>query len=120
MDREPMDRKLDEWLDRALGAYGRTEPRPGLEDRVVEQLRGRLQRPHWWTGWRQPVWLSACAVTVAVLLVVFLLRPARPPAPEVKKSSDQELLLGVDRLLNQEVPSALAPALVLTKEMVRK
>ncbi|MBZ5495270.1 MAG: hypothetical protein LAP85_02620 [Acidobacteriia bacterium] len=120
MDRKPLNENLDEWLDRALADYGRAEPRAGIETRAVENLRGRLQRRPWRARWQLPVWLSAAAVTIVVFIVMLFVKPEKPPAPDPAKGNDQELLLGVDRLLNKEVPSALEPALVLTKEMVKK
>jgi hypothetical protein len=39
---------------------------------------------------------------------------------DFSQGNDHELLLGIDRLLDKEVPSALEPALVLTKEIVKK
>ena len=120
MDRESTDQELDVWLDEALAEYGRAEPGPGIEARAVEGLRARLQRRPWWARWQRPVWVSAAAVTIVVLMVVLMIRPEKPPAPDPVKANDRELLLGVDRLLNKEVPSALEPALVITKEMVKK
>jgi len=55
------------------------------------------------------------------LVAVMLFKtPDKPPAPGPATASDQELLLGVDRLLQKRVPAALEPALVLTREMVKK
>lgn len=120
MDPRPLNNKLDEWLDQALSEYGRAEPRPGIEARAVENLRGRLQRRPWWDRWQRPVWLSAVAVTIVVFIVVLFVKREQPYPPDLIRGNDQELLLGVDRLLNKEVPSALEPALVLTKEIVKK
>ena len=120
MDHKQSDKKLNDWLDQALAEYGRAEPRPGIEARIVANLRSRGQLQPWWSRRLRPVWLSAVAVTILVFIVVLYIGPERPPAPDLGKGNDQELLLGVDRLLDKEVPSALEPALVLTKEMVKK
>lgn len=120
MNRDPLDKKLDDWLDQALGEYGKTEPRPGIEARTVAALRGRLMHHSWWRRWQRTVWVSAATVTIMVFMVVLMVKRGKPPAPDLAKGSDQELLLGVDRLLNKEVPVALEPALVLTNEMVKK
>jgi hypothetical protein len=120
MDRESKDKKLEEWLDQALAEYGRAEPPPGLEARAVANLRWRLQQRSWWAHWPRPVWLSAALVTVVVLIVVLFIGPEKQPVPDFARGTDQELLLGVDRLLDKEIPAALEPALVLTKEIVKK
>ena len=119
-----MNRKLtegnpDQWLDRALAEYGNAEPRPGLETRTIANLRSRLARRPWWRTWYHAAWISAATVAVVLFMVVALAKHEKPPVPERMKGSDQELLIGVDRLLNKEVPSALEPALVLTKEMAK-
>lgn len=120
MDHEQLNKKLDDWLDQALAEYGRTEPRPGIEARIVANLRSRGQLQPWWGRWLRPVWLSAVAVTILIFIVVLFVKPERPPMPDLVKGNDQELLLGVDRLLDKEVPIALEPALMLTKEMIKK
>lgn len=45
----------DRWLDDALAQYGRSEPRPGLEMRVLaslqaEKARREAERPWWWAA----------------------------------------------------------------------
>jgi len=120
MDREPMDKKLEEWLDQALAEYGRAEPPPGIEARAVANLRGRMQRRSWWARWPRPVWMSAALITIVVFIVVLFIKPEKPSGPDLASGTDQELLLGIDRLLDKEVPAALEPALVLTKEIVKK
>jgi hypothetical protein len=120
MEHRPSKHDLDDWLDKALAEYGRAEPRPGIESRALAGLCSRLQRRSCRTRWLRPVWLSAVAVTILVFVIVIFHRPERPPAPELMQRNDHELLLGIDRLLDKEVPSALEPALVLTKEIVKK
>jgi hypothetical protein len=119
MNREPLDKKLDDWLDQALTEYGRAEPRPGLEARTLAGVRSRLTRRPWWQWWPHAVWVSTAAVTIVLFMIVILIKRDKPPEPLLTDRKDHELLLGVDRLLNKEVPSALEPALVLTKEMAK-
>jgi len=120
MIRKPSDRNLDQWLDQALEDYSRCEPPPGLETRTVAHLRSRPARRTWRQSWRRAALVSAAALAAVLLMVVALGRREMPVAPGFPGMNDQELLLGVDRMLNKEVPSALEPALVLTKEIVRK
>ena len=120
MEPERLDNKLDEWLDETLAEYGRADPRPGFEARTVAGLRHRIERRHWWSYSQRPIWLSAVAVTIAIFVVLLFVKREKPYPPDLTKGNDQELLLGVDRLLNKEVPAALEPALVLTKEIVKK
>ncbi len=119
MNPERIDKKLDDWLDAALAEYGRAAPPPGIEARAVDNLRSRMTRQPWWLRWQRAAWVAAAAFAVVVLMIALFVKRERPNPPDVAKHSDQELLLGVDGLLDREVPAALAPALVLTQEMVK-
>jgi len=120
MNRKPSDMNLDQWLDQALADYVRCEPPPDLETLTVANLRNRPARRTWWLSWHRAALVSAAALAAVLFMVVLLGRREMPVAPDLPGRNDQELLLGVDRMLNKEVPSALEPALVLTKEIVRK
>lgn len=120
MDRESVDNRLDDWLDQALGEFGSVEPRPGLEARTVLNLRNRMARRSRFRAWQRTVWMSAAAVTIVVFLAVFFTKREKALTPDLMQGNDHELLLGVDRLLNHEIPPALEPALLLTKEMDKK
>ncbi|HVN21454.1 MAG TPA: hypothetical protein VMU05_21895 [Dongiaceae bacterium] len=70
---------LDRMLDAALTKYASVEPRAGLEERILANLRG-ADVPVRETAWR--MW--GFAATVAILLVIGMLgwrwsRPAHPP-----------------------------------------
>ncbi len=120
MDRESVDKKLDDWLDQALGEFGGAEPGPGLEARTVMNLRNRIARRSRFRAWQRTVWMSAAAVTIVVFLAVFFTKRENVFTPDLTQGNDHELLLGVDRLLDHEIPPALEPALLLTKEMDKK
>ena len=120
MDRKRLDNKLDDWLDEALADYGKNEPRSGMESRVLAGLNSRLKHRPWWARRWRPLWMPAAVVVAFFCVVMLFITPQKPPAPAVSTGNDQELLRGVDRLLNKEVPSALEPALVLTNEIVKK
>lgn len=75
----------DDWLDAALTQYGQAEPRPGLESRVLANIRA--EREHLisrkWHAW------AALAAVTAILLIgasAFLSKPkaGRVSAPLAK------------------------------------
>jgi hypothetical protein len=63
MDREDLDSKIDEWLDRASAEYGRVETRPGFEARVIANVSSRLEKKRWCFRWA-----SIATVTGAILV----------------------------------------------------
>lgn len=73
MENNERDRKLDQWLDEALSQYSAAEPRLGLEQRVIAQVRSeeqaRAERRNWWR------WMPAFAAIAAVLIVVAAVKP---------------------------------------------
>jgi len=63
------ERELDRMLDAALAGYSAVEPRAGLEDRIVANLRVEQRRPPnraWWQ------WSLAAALATVVLVVLTL------------------------------------------------
>jgi hypothetical protein len=73
------EKHLDELLDSALSAYSSAEPRPGLETRILAQVReaaGTTGSPS--RNWR---WLWAGAVTVAAVLLIALWMGKRTQVP---------------------------------------
>lgn len=103
---EPEDGKnsVDQWLETGLGQYGKVEPRPGLEGRVLANLEAhrRLQAEEHW-NWRPS--LAALASLALLGAAIFLIRgressrPARaeqsvaaarqqPAAPAVMKATE--------------------------------
>ncbi|HEU5453107.1 MAG TPA: hypothetical protein VFU76_14025 [Terriglobales bacterium] len=71
------NRKLDDLLDRGLREYSQAEPRPGLEDRILANLRTQPEpRPRW------RIWIPALAAAAAIIVIVALaLRPHEQTAP---------------------------------------
>ncbi len=43
----------------------------------------------------------------------------KPPMPDFAAGYDQDLLVGVGRMINQNVPAALEPAALITKEITK-
>ena len=64
MSREELDRKLDEWLDRAADEYGRTEIRPGFEARIIASVNSSSEKRTWHFHWA-PI---AAAIAAALFL----------------------------------------------------
>ena len=71
---DPLDRELD----RALAKYAAVEPRTGLEDRVLANLRvhRQLSLEHNWWRWGAAVPLAAMIIVAAIVL-----RSSRPSQP---------------------------------------
>jgi hypothetical protein len=90
---EPEDRKRlmegrlhDDWLDTALRKYGEAEPRPGLELRVLANLRaeqGRAVGRAWWP------WAALAAVAIVIVIAVPLLR--KPEKTTANSAADGPL-----------------------------
>jgi len=76
MNREEKERMLDRVLDDALAPQN-MDPRPGLEQRILANLRAQPEPQPWWRC--RLLWVPA-SVTALVLLVV-LLRQSTPSPP---------------------------------------
>lgn len=93
METNRQNRLSEEWFDKALRQYGAVEPRPGLETRVLANLRAEsLHVP------RRGVWWLGLATVAAVLLIaadLFTMRDRQyvtlpvarvvPVAPQVQR-----------------------------------
>ncbi len=79
--RRPEDERLDRELDAALAKYASIEPRAGLEDRVLANLRSEWENAAARVWWHWP----ALGVAAAVLVVaaVFLMRRPGKPTPDI-------------------------------------
>lgn len=80
MNPEELDRRLDEWLDRATAEYGMVEMRPGFEARIIEKANSRLAARRWH---------CRLAATMAALLFVsiqFLRTPTQQRGIEERSS----------------------------------
>jgi hypothetical protein len=75
------DAALDRMLDKALAKYAVAEPRAGLEDRILANLRAersRITDRHWWR------WSVVAAVIAVVIAVATLALKSGKPLPLVK------------------------------------
>jgi hypothetical protein len=76
------DHILDRELDAALARYAAIEPRAGLEDRVLANLRAERENAAARTWWRWPALGAAAAVLI--IAAVFLMRRPGKPTPEIE------------------------------------
>lgn len=68
--------ELDQLLDAALATFAAIEPRPGLEQRILANLRVEKKQAVAGTGWK---WSLAAAALVAVAAMALAWRSNRPP-----------------------------------------
>jgi hypothetical protein len=66
------DRQIDEMLDTLLAKYSSAEPRPGLETRILANLREAEEKKAS-QGWWNFKWLWAGAVAAAIIVAVVLI-----------------------------------------------
>src|SRR5215831_16951696 len=73
------DRFVEELLEASLAHYRSAEPRPGLENRILAQLRAAPKASPWrvWL-WRLGAGLAAVAVVLVVVSVRYRVRPHAP------------------------------------------
>ncbi len=78
-------------------------------------VRERLQEAPRRRRYGSLAWVSAAAL-VLLTLVVFAPH-SEPVVPDIAAGQDQDLLVGIERSLDRNLPQALEPGLVLTQEM---
>jgi hypothetical protein len=100
-DSKNNDRKLDEMLDSMLSTYSAAEPRPGLETRILANLKEQsAQRSSRWSlGW---MWIGGIATIAAVIMLVTYLRRPQP--------------LPVDQPITTQAPQKTNPVLELQEQ----
>jgi hypothetical protein len=87
------DNQLDALLDSMLAEYSAVEPRPGLENRILTNIReatGKEKSPWWRWRW---IWAGAAAAAVALIIAVMLLSSPgsrKQPVPVAQGNSAQE------------------------------
>ena len=73
-NRSDQQKNFDRWLDSALHARVDTEPRMGLEERVLARLASEPHRRFvWW-----PAMATAIAAVVVIAIALALLHPTQP------------------------------------------
>lgn len=73
--------ELDRALDAALAKYTAVEPRPGLDDRILANLRAEQSRVPGRTWWRWGV--AGALATVVVMALALAWRSGKPSPPVV-------------------------------------
>jgi hypothetical protein len=103
----------ERWLDGALKQYSETEPRPGLEDRVLAKLQAERERrtPSLW--WWRP---AAAAVTIAVLAVGTWLLRRGPDATRISISNQATALPQIGQP-ESPIASSVGPHAVAQKPL---
>jgi len=74
------DRKMDEMLDSMLANYSAAEPRPGLETRILANLREAEEKKAT-QGWWNFKWIWAGAVAAAIIVAAVLISGGHRVAP---------------------------------------
>jgi hypothetical protein len=97
------DKQMDEMLDTLLAAYSSAEPRPGLETRILANLRDASGREASPTSWKfRWLWAGAVATIAALVFAVLVFRTVEKPHPLKTATDDREV---------QQAASASKPAL---------
>ena len=83
------DRQIDDMLDSLLATYSSAEPRPGLETRILANLRDAEENKSP-AGWWNLKWLWAGMVTAAIIVAALLIsgrHRVEPPTHVIVKTS---------------------------------
>lgn len=82
------DRKLDEMLDAMLSAYSEAQPRPGLETRILANVKEQSgKRTRWGFRW---TWAVAALATAVLIIAVYISRHlTQPVEPQVATRPQQ-------------------------------
>jgi hypothetical protein len=93
------DRQVDEMLDSMLANYSSAEPRPGLETRILANLRDAEEKEaaHGWWNFK---WLWVGAVAAAIIVAAVLIsgrHRIEPPANVIVRTSQPAPQEGIQR-----------------------
>ena len=93
MSEQDKNSDLDNLLDSLLASYSDAQPRPGLETRIMAQLRtetARKKSNRWSLSW---MWTGAAATILALAVVLMIYRePVVAPPPPLVLPADWSLL----------------------------
>jgi hypothetical protein len=78
--RDPEDNALDRELNAALAKFTAVEPRAGLEERVLANLRAEQEHAAEHSWWR---WPAIAVLTAAIVVTVFATWRSRKPAQNI-------------------------------------
>ncbi len=111
MRTEDNDNSDVRWLDTALKQYGKAEPRPGLENRILSNLhaeRARQSLRPWW-------WRPAAAVVAAAVFAAAWLLPRRNPEVTGKAATPRQATISIEN----KGPQRPAGSTVMTRTAPR-
>jgi hypothetical protein len=82
-------KELDKILDDGLSSYSREEPRPGLEDRILNRVRAPRERRRFsWLRWAAAIPALACFLLAVTFWSTRDLKPkSRKPAPIISSKA---------------------------------
>ena len=118
------DKQIDKMLDSLLAGYSSAEPRPGLETRILANLRdaeGREASRGWW-GFK---WLWAAAALSAVIVAGVLIggkRHVAPPSHTVAQTAQPVVQQPVFQQPSVQQPAVQSsvPAVVGQERVIRR
>ena len=87
--------------------------------RQREAIHARAQRHDFSHPWRRWIWATATIMLVLCASMILSHKSAPLVQSAAQTVSDDELLLGVQRSIQSDLPQALRPAALLTQEMGR-
>lgn len=103
MEHDQLDRMLDEWLDRASAERGKTEPRPGFEQRIMAGIHNRKARRSFPFGWKA----LATATAVAVVACVFLAHFADDRGKQNPLPGESSVPMRIDDVLPSQMETSV-------------
>lgn len=106
------DKQIDKMLDSLLAGYSSAEPRPGLETRILANLRDAESREAS-RGWWKFKWLWAAAALAALIVAGVLIggkRHAAPPSHTVVQTAQPAVQQPVFQQPSVQQPSVQLPA----------
>jgi hypothetical protein len=114
-------RREQERFESALTGFqefvrGASERPESFWERQRLAVRARLRPARPSPGLRT-VWTLASATTLLVLALIFVPKHNQPVRADFAAGDDQELLVGIERLLNRDAPQALQPVLIITEQL---
>src|SRR5437899_11294052 len=88
MAEQDNEKRLDQLLDSLLTTYSDMQPRPGLETRILANVRAQMPQPSrkWGIAW---IWAGAAITTImlAAVLLVNHFNQTVPPPPSLANHS---------------------------------
>ncbi|MBZ5684730.1 MAG: hypothetical protein LAP86_06825 [Acidobacteriia bacterium] len=99
---------LDRTLDAALAKYASVEPRPGMEERILANLRSADATPAYHTWWR---WGLAAAAAMLLILITFAWRSRTPSHPAIanRPAPTEHRNAGPEMHVARRDPTAIPP-----------